>query len=359
MKDEILKRNFNLIKKINPNLKPKYILERIKSIEWELSEKPYTCEVSVNSSCNNRCVFCYNHPSVLTQNNAPSLNKIYQILYKGAKEKSWIASIIGGEPTLRKDITEISLFARKIGYKCVKICTNGRKLSDKKYAKSLIKSGFNSFDISLHSINPKTHDDLVGIKGAWEETVKAMKTIKELNSELATAQVLNSLNYKDFPEFFDFAYNELKINYFNIIVGNYYGAMKINKTKLAANIVEVSKYVKKAMKMVEKSGFPLFTRILINFPPCLFPEYLNIIADWEKNSPRRETVMLYDETSTTIAEINENRSVKIDWLCPRCILKDKCRGFNKEHTENIKRGSIEPVKKIPKFKIKTTFKYDI
>lgn len=359
MKDDIYTKNFELIKKINPEIDSKGVNERIKSIKWDLKLKPYTCEITVNTGCNNRCIFCYNDPSVLHEKNTPSLSDIHRTLYAGRKHNLWIASVIGGEPTLRDDITEIAAFAKKLGYRCIKICTNGRKLSNHEYASKLIKSGYNSFDISLHSIKPQIHDYLVGIKGAWKETVKAMKTIKELGAELATAQVLNSHNFKDFPDFFDFAYNEMKINYFNIIMGNYYGAMKINQSELEANIVEVAEYVKKAIKIIEKNRFPVFTRILINFPPCLFPEYINIIADWEKKNREKETVMLYDSTLTDIEKINEARSAKIKWLCPNCILNDRCRGFNKEHIKKIKRGIIKPVKKIPEFKIKTTFNYEI
>ncbi|MEF3280843.1 MAG: radical SAM protein [Elusimicrobiota bacterium] len=349
--------NFKLIKRLNPKLPKAEIEKRIKAIEWDLSLKPYSAEVTVNTTCNNRCLFCYNDPKLLNHNQNISFEKICKVLYIGKKQGCWIASIIGGEPTLREDIFKISEFARKLGYECIKLCTNGRRLSDIKYAKRLIDAGFNSFDISLHSSKSNIHDTLVGRKGAFKETMKAMENIKELGAELATAIVLNKLNYKDFVNFFNLTYNKLQINYFNIIAANSSGAMRINK-ELLCEISDLAVEIRRGLKIAEAYGFPFFTRILINFPPCLLPEYLNIIADWETNQKVDEVVLIPEEKISDMKTILRNRSAKIKGICGKCILNERCRGFNIEYIDQIDIKKINPIKKIPKQKFKTTFTYE-
>ncbi len=275
--NDFVKKNFTLIKKINKNIDEKLIIERIKNIKWDLSLYPKTCEITVNTKCNSKCIFCYSETEILKNDIKPSLDEIYKTLYIGRKNGSWIAVIIGGEPTLRKDIGKIANFARKLGYPCIKLCTNGFKLADKKLVKKLRDDGFNMFDISIHGYNEKIHDKLVGIKGAFSRIMKAIENLKELGCEIGTNQVINKINYSTFPEFMDFTYNKIGINYYNIIYEHYIGQAKLNESILKVKISEIVPCIIEGLKVIERKSLPSFARILVNIPPCFLPQYINIL----------------------------------------------------------------------------------
>ncbi len=334
--------NLKYINKRFKNIDSRAIGDRIKNIQWPIWKKAKVCEVTVNSICNNRCLFCYNSEKDFNFPEA-DFKTICRSLYEGRAQGCWIAAIIGGEPSLNKDIGKIASFARKIGYDCVKICTNGLKLSDKAYTRHLAESGFNMFDISIHAHNGKIHDKLVNSKGAFSLIMKAAENVKDLSMELGTNQVVNKLNYKDFPEFFKMAYIDLGINYYNIIYSHYRGMMWKNKIALKLPIAKTVGKIKKGFKIIEELKMPVFSRMLVNFPPCLFPDYLNIIADWESDESIGDPLLLPGGETVNMSQM-KNEQAKKPASCEKCALNDRCRGVDTEYLELFGEKEFKPIK---------------
>jgi len=339
-----------------PGLDRAALAARLANIRWPVSLKAKVCEVTVNSACNNKCLFCYSEPGSFGPGAPESrLEDIFKALYLGRRQGCWIAAIIGGEPTLRGDIDKIAAFARKAGYACIKLCTNGAKLADPAYAAQMAAAGFNMFDISLHGHNAALHDRLVGVPGAFDKAVRAVKNLRKLGRETGTNQVINSLNYRQFPEFFEFAYNGLGMNYYNIIYGHYRGVMAANKDALKIEISKTVPAIKKGLKVLEKSGVPAFSRMLVNFTPCLLPGHLNLLADWESETAGADPLMPVDGVPVNMAEMKNRQSAKTG-NCARCALDRRCRGFDKEYLALMGGGEFKPLARPPAaFRINTLF----
>jgi MoaA/NifB/PqqE/SkfB family radical SAM enzyme len=335
--------NLKYIQKKFKNIDLQTAQERIKNIQWPIWKKAKVCEVTVNSICNNRCLFCYNSEKDF---NFPETDfkTICRALYEGRAQGCWIAAIIGGEPSLYKDIGKVAAFARKIGYDCVKICTNGLNLSDKAYARHLVESGINMFDISIHGHNDKIHDKLVNSKGAFAKVMKAAENVKTLSMELGTNQVVNKLNYKTFPEFFKLAYMDLGINYYNIIYSHYRGMMWKNKIALKLPITKTHGKIKEGFKIIKDLKMPVFSRMLVNFPPCIFPEYLNILADWESDEENGDPLLLPSGELINMTEMKNKQALK-PTSCKKCVLNDRCRGIDREYIELFGGKEFKPLKK--------------
>lgn len=339
-----------------PGLDRAALASRLANIRWPVSLKARVCEVTVNSACNNNCLFCYSEPGSFGPG-APEarLEDVFKALYLGRKQGCWIAAVIGGEPTLRGDIDKIASFARKAGYACVKLCTNGAKLADPAYAAKMAAAGFNMFDISLHGHNSALHDRLVGVSGAFDRAVRAVNNVRRLGREAGTNQVINSLNYEYFPEFFNFAYNELGMNYYNIIYGHYRGVMAANKEMLKVKISKTLPYIKKGLRTLESPGLPAFSRMLVNFTPCLLPGYLNLLADWESDTAGADPLTPVDGVTVNMAVMKNRQSAKTK-SCARCALNAECRGFDSEYLALMGGGEFKPLARSPgSFRIKTVF----
>jgi len=341
-----LEKNLKRALRKSPGLDRAAIAPRLADIRWPVGLKAKVCEVTVNSACDNRCLFCYAEPDSFGAGREPRLEEIFKALYLGRRQGCWIAAVIGGEPTLRKDIGRIAAFARKSGYACVKLCTNGGRLSDPAYAAEMAAAGFNMFDLSLHGHNAAVHDRLVGVPGAFKKVIRAIENVQSLDREAGVNQVLNALNYRAFPEFFRFASEELGINYYNIIYGHYRGVMARNKALLRVKISSVLPYVKKAMKRYEAGGIPAFSRMLVNFTPCLLPEYLPVLADWERDTTSGEPLFLNDGRTLNMAEMKNSQSVKTA-RCRACALNAKCRGFDSEYFGLYGGSEYKPLKRAP------------
>lgn len=326
---------------------------RLAHVRWPVNLKARVCEVTVNSACNNNCLFCYEPPS--RRRAEPGLDEIFRALYQGRRGGCWIAAVIGGEPTLRRDLDKIAAFARKAGYACVKICTNGAKLADPSYTAGLARAGFNMFDISLHGHEAAVHDRLTGVPGSFDKAVAAAKNVRGLGFEVGTNQVLNALNYRDFPRFFRFAWEELGINYYNIIYGHYRGAMAANSRLLKVKISSVAAQVAKGLRHLENRGLPAFSRMLVNFPPCLLPGHSNLAADWESDTSLGDPLMTADGAVVNMAEMKNAQSAKGPG-CARCALNSRCKGFDAEYKELFGASEFKPLPRRPgKFRVRALF----
>jgi len=341
-----LKSNLSHVKARHPEFKDAVLKDRLKNIRWPVWEKPCVCEVTVNSACNSRCRFCYCPPKA-SPAPEPDFKTIARALAEGRSRGAWLAVIIGGEPTLRADIGRMAALAAGLGYPCVKLCTNGLKLADRAYARSLTESGFNMIDISLHGARPGVHDALVGAKGAFGKVMRAMENVKALGVELGTNQVVNRLNYKTFPEFFRFALGGLGINYFNIIYSNYRGAMALNASALKIKMSSAAPYIARGLDAYKTLSVPALARILVNFPPCVMPEFRHLVADWQTEPGQTdETLMLPDGSRVRMHRMKDAQKIR-PASCRPCVFSGRCRGVERAYLKIFGPGEFAPLRREP------------
>ncbi len=129
---------------------------------------PYRMDLALTYRCSNECAHCYNarsrrYPEMSTEE------------WKQALDRLWEAGIphivfTGGEPTLRPDLPELIAHAEKNG-QITGINTNGRKLKNPDFVKSLADEGLDHIQITLESHDAAIHDSMVASIGAWDETV--------------------------------------------------------------------------------------------------------------------------------------------------------------------------------------------
>jgi radical SAM protein with 4Fe4S-binding SPASM domain len=137
---------------------------------------PYRMDLAVTYRCNNDCAHCYNarsreYPEISTLEWHRILDKLWSI---------GIPHVVftGGEPTLRKDLTELISHAQQNG-QITGVNTNGRRLSDPRYVEELITSGLDHVQITLESHDSNIHDSMVNSHGAWKQTISGIKNVLE------------------------------------------------------------------------------------------------------------------------------------------------------------------------------------
>lgn len=135
---------------------------------------PYRMDLAITYRCNNDCHHCYNARA----RNYPELDvtKWQQII-----DRVWDLGIphivfTGGEPTLYQGLPELVAYAEQKGL-ITGLNTNGRKLADMSYLKSLVDAGLDHVQITLESHDPNIHNHMVAAKGAWAQTVAGLKNV--------------------------------------------------------------------------------------------------------------------------------------------------------------------------------------
>jgi radical SAM protein with 4Fe4S-binding SPASM domain len=175
-------------------------LETVEPFTHELSA-PLRVDLALTFRCQNNCSHCYaggphETPELATEQWKEVIDRLHQI-------GVFILTFTGGEPTLREDLPELLLYGQNKGL-VTGLITNGRKLKDKSYVKTLEKTGLDFIQVTLESHKPEIHDLMTATKGSWRETVAGIKNVIPTQIYATTNTTLSRYNAPDFLETIDF-----------------------------------------------------------------------------------------------------------------------------------------------------------
>lgn len=118
--------------------------------------------VSITDRCNLNCVYC--SPERKTTHFAPSellsAEEITRFVRTALKYGLRKVRITGGEPLLRKDVTEIISSVKALGVKDVSLTTNGVLLEER--AMKLKRAGLNRVNVSLDTLRADRYAQMTG-----------------------------------------------------------------------------------------------------------------------------------------------------------------------------------------------------
>jgi radical SAM protein with 4Fe4S-binding SPASM domain len=176
-------------------------VNRIDPMSAELSA-PYRMDLALTYRCQNDCPHCYvgrprDFPEMSTEE------------WKRVIDRCWELGIphltfTGGEATLRPDLVELIQYAEDVGL-VTGLQTNGRRLRDREYVNDLLLAGLDHIQITLESHDPAIHDSMVGVEGAWQETVDGIKTVVDADVYMMTNTTITTENVEGIEETIGFA----------------------------------------------------------------------------------------------------------------------------------------------------------
>jgi radical SAM protein with 4Fe4S-binding SPASM domain len=175
----------------------------IKSVEpfTQKYSAPLRMDVALTFKCQNNCIHCYAGGPHETEELTTEQWKI--VIDRLQEIGVFILTFTGGEPTLRDDLPELLLYVQNKGM-VTGLITNGRRLKDKDYVKTLEKAGLDFVQVTLESHKAEIHDLMTASKGSWKETVAGIKNIIPTHIYATTNTTLSKHNADSFLETVDF-----------------------------------------------------------------------------------------------------------------------------------------------------------
>ncbi|MCL1056434.1 GTP 3',8-cyclase MoaA [Shewanella gelidimarina] len=158
--------------------------------------------MSVTDVCNFKCTYCL--PDGYRPDGKPKfldLNEIEHLVSAFSEVGTQKVRITGGEPSLRKDFTDIIRIVKdneKI--KTIATTTNGYRLA--KHAQEWYDAGLRRINISVDSLDPKMFYQITG-ENKFDEVMRGVDAALEAGFERVkiNAVLLKGLNDKDLPRF--------------------------------------------------------------------------------------------------------------------------------------------------------------
>ena len=155
---------------------------------------PYRVDLALTYRCNNACSHCYvplerRAWDATREMDTSKWKKVLDALLGQAIPH---VTFTGGEPTLREDLVDLIQYSEDIGI-IAGLVTNGCRLTQS-LVDDLVNAGIDYVQITLESHSPEIHDQMVGVKGAWKETVAGLKRFIDTDIYTITNTTLTQLN---------------------------------------------------------------------------------------------------------------------------------------------------------------------
>jgi radical SAM protein with 4Fe4S-binding SPASM domain len=176
--------------------------------DFDFTRLPVLGEAALTYRCNERCRFCYAScggegscsagPSVADAASDSAEGELsteeWKRIIRAFKEEAKIPffSFTGGEPLLRPDLEELAAYAASIGLR-TNLITNG-SLATRERAASLKAAGIDTAQVSLESPDPAIHDELCGVRGAWDRTTAGIGALLAAGISVQTNSTLTKAN---------------------------------------------------------------------------------------------------------------------------------------------------------------------
>jgi len=201
-------------------------------------------QLEVTRACNLRCVHCGSPTENTDSSSLLTRDEIQVILEKIANEiidptHFNHLMFVGGEPFSRKDLLDIIGDAYDIRgkdgervYTNTQIQTNGIYIGEHPETLDILKQiGVTGFGISIDGLE-KTHNAFRGRKDAFSKTYKAVKEALDRDFSVSVSTVVNQSNVEELPKLSRLIREELKPNYWRIMLLDPIGRARLNKSYL-------------------------------------------------------------------------------------------------------------------------------
>lgn len=294
-------------------------------------------ELILNYNCNARCRFC-SQGDFDKSLNAP-FEAIARNIYTAWKDGYRRLGLTGGEPLIRPDILKVIALGKSVGFRFIRVQTNGIKLADPAFCRALVKAGLTFCKFSFTTDKARDHDALVGVPGALNKALAGLGNLRKLKIRLGTNILVNKLNYERLPQIIRF-YLDRGITNFVIIYPVYNGAMGANAKKLGVSLAGCEPYFDAAVKTMEAAGLP-GEILFLNTPPCFLKgrESLAIGLDLFN------TLVTDPLGGRTDLDANADAAKVKGPPCRSCSLNARCRGADAQYIKHFGWAGFVPVKK--------------
>jgi len=231
--------------------------------------------VRLTFDCNNGCTFCLDSNTHDGTNR--SNEEIKKQILDGRAKGATRLILSGGEPTIHPHFVDFVKLGRLAGYRKIQTVTNGRLFSYPGFLDRSLAAGLNEITFSLHGPNPKIHDALVGVPGAFEQETAALKAALTDGRPVVNVDiVINRGNIKVLPEMLEL-FISWGVREFDLLQVVPFGrAFNEGRESLFYDLVQMRPYLLKALEISKRPDLHMWFN---RFPAQHLEGYEHLIQD--------------------------------------------------------------------------------
>ncbi len=145
--------------------------------EFQPIQRPHdgTLRVRLGADCLNHCARCAEGP----HSKAPAPGSPYKQLTDGYIAGHRRVLLTGGDPLLDARLPGLLQAARRMGYRHLAIETNGRLLSQTRFADAVAALDLDEIRVRLHGPDAATADAHTGVRGAHRQALRGIQNLRD------------------------------------------------------------------------------------------------------------------------------------------------------------------------------------
>jgi radical SAM protein with 4Fe4S-binding SPASM domain len=157
---------------------------------------PYRMDLALTYRCQNECSHCYNEDR--------EVKELPKEKWLSVIDRLWDIGIphivfTGGEPTQVPFLRDLIARSEANG-QITGLITNGRAIAEPGYLQGLVDSGLDHVQVTVLSHQEPVHDRLVGVEGAWKETIEGIKRAVDIDVYLSTNTTILADNLEEIED---------------------------------------------------------------------------------------------------------------------------------------------------------------
>ncbi|MBR9679991.1 MAG: radical SAM protein [Candidatus Altiarchaeota archaeon] len=291
--------------------------------------------IEITNSCNLGCLFCsrksHESPHYKLSKIMPLIDKYYKMEYRKLH-------LTGGEPLLHPDLTKMIQHGNQLGFDVV-IQTNGT-LMTKKRAIELRKAGLNEAAFSIHSHLAIMEDKITNSKGVLKKQLNGLKNANTAGIRTPVTIIINKLNYRILPEFFEFMIKNYSfVEHFSINFIDHVGRARDNSW-IVPKLSESELKMMEALLIITKSKKSFR---LERVPLCYMLEFAEFNTELRRIITQEPLIAFRDkENLSYLGDYFEKEYTKNE-SCDVCWLNKICPGVDIHYTELYGTDELYPI----------------
>ncbi len=278
-------------------------------------------EIAPGFACNCRCPGCFSCDA------DPAMQmdwvELLRWLKFGRSRGATALWLGGGEPTLRRDFLKTLRVAHRLGYRRLKVQTNGLLMSYPQMVDKAVAAGMNEVGLLLKSLDAELHDELNGLAGSHALLHKAVGLLARQPIRLEGDVLMTSRNYRELPEIVA-SYADRGLVHFNIWLFSLADSDAAELAELVPPLVDAMPYVARARDEALARNATLCS---LHTPHCLVPA-----EHWPMHFDVIGTAMFVANPGDRGFMLQDSPMEEAAWIaaCQECALKGPCRGVRSE-----------------------------
>lgn len=299
-------------------------------------------DIKLHYACNNNCIHCViadQRTSVLDRGarDFRTTAEVAQEL-KEAKARGFdLVTFTGGEPTIRKDLSDLVKAARALGL-LVGLQTNGRMLAYPEIRDGLTGLGIR-FIIALHGPDALIHDQVTRAPGSFDQTIAGIRALSAVGEKITLKVLISRLNADRLDDLartgFDAGARE-----FNFTFPHGLGNAAREFALAIPSFPEIIPGLERTMDFLDAAGGQYVTE---SIPLCLLGNRLEHASETIYQASVKSEVHQLDQPARNWSKDRvECKTHPAE--CRGCRLINQCEGIWAEYFQFNKESGVRPVR---------------